>query len=172
MQSDLERSGRLGELLRGLPQEARAPYNFAEFTRRIEQGKRGKRSQVLAAAAVVAVAVIALSLRLAATLPSGGGMVQLPSGAAEAPDTAPAQSAGAERDSALLTQEPAVARLGPRAAVIRLEDRIAQLDDLLSAAQAAQDAPPTVQALQQERRRVFGTLLQVQSAEAVADESL
>jgi hypothetical protein len=56
--------------------------------------------------------------------------------------------------------------------VTRLEDRIAQLDDLLSAARAAPDQPTALQRLQQERARVFGTLVQVRAAQNVADQSL
>jgi hypothetical protein len=73
---------------------------------------------------------------------------------------------------ASLPQEPAVVHLGTRAAVTGLEDRIAQLDDLLSAARAAGDARSQLQVLQQERVRLVGTLVQVRSAETLADDSL
>jgi hypothetical protein len=53
---------------------------------------------------------------------------------------------------------------------LSLEDRIAQVDDLLSAAQAAR--APQLQALQQERTRLVGTLVQVRYAETLADEAL
>jgi hypothetical protein len=56
--------------------------------------------------------------------------------------------------------------------VTRLEDRIAQLDDLLSAARAAPDQATALQTLQQERARVFGTLVQVRAAQNVTDQSL
>ena len=50
------------------------------------------------------------------------------------PEDAPAPSAGtAERWLASLPSEPAMVRVGTRAAVMGLEDRIAQVDDLLTA---------------------------------------
>jgi hypothetical protein len=85
------------------------------------------------------------------------------------PDAVAARSPA---ESQNLAQEPAVASLGSRAAVTRLEDRIAQLDDLLSAARAAPDQATALQTLQQERARVFGTLVQVRAAQNVTDQSL
>jgi hypothetical protein len=54
--------------------------------------------------------------------------------------------------------------------VTGLEDRIAQLDDLLSAERLDQAAPARLLALQQERTRLVGTLAQVRYAERLADE--
>ena len=67
--------------------------------------------------------------------------------------------------------EPALTRVGNRAAVTGLEDRIAQVDDLLSAARDAQAAPARLGALQQERARLVGALVQVRYAETLADAS-
>jgi len=72
---------------------------------------------------------------------------------------------------ATLPREPAVVRVGTRAAVTGLEDRIAQVDDLLSVARVEQARPARLAALQQERTRLVGTLLQVRYAETLVDES-
>jgi hypothetical protein len=168
MSSDLERSDRTGALLNALP-DLPPPYDFAEFSRRTGRGSRGVRTQMFATAAVVVLAVAALAVRLGDRLPDIAPAGGLPGAAQGTPD-APVARNSAETPG--LQQEPAVASLGTRAAVSRLEDRIAQLDDLLSAARAAADEPPALQALQQERARVFGTLVQVRAAQNVADQSL
>ena len=61
--------------------------------------------------------------------------------------------------------------MGTRAAVTELEDRIAQVDDLLSAERVDQAPPARLLALQQARTRLVGALVQVRYAEALADES-
>jgi len=72
---------------------------------------------------------------------------------------------------ASLPHEPAVVRVGTRAAVMGLEDRIAQVDDLLSAARVERAPPVHLAALRQERTRLVGTLLEVRYAETLADAS-
>jgi len=62
-------------------------------------------------------------------------------------------------------------RVGTRAAVAGLEDRIAQVDDLLSVARIEQARPARLAALQQERTRLVGALLQVRYAETLVDAS-
>jgi hypothetical protein len=168
---DLERSPEFTQRLRALPSATARPYDFEEFRRRAQQRARAGRAQALAAGAMVAVAVLAVSLRFDGSAP----LLRSPQSAATAPDEGAGQSphqpaALLEHYLAGLPQEPAVAHLGTRAAVLGLEDRIAQLDDLLSAARA--DGAPQLQALQQERTRLVGTLLQVRYAETLADDSL
>jgi hypothetical protein len=72
---------------------------------------------------------------------------------------------------ASLPREPVVVRVGTRAAVARLEDRIAQVDDLLTAVLLDRMGPDRLAALQQERVRLVGSLAQVRYAEVVASES-
>jgi hypothetical protein len=76
---------------------------------------------------------------------------------------------------ATLPREPVVVRVGTRAAVARLEDRIAQVDDLLTSVRLDGMRQDRVQdrlaALQQERVRLVGSLAQVRYAEVVASES-
>jgi hypothetical protein len=72
---------------------------------------------------------------------------------------------------ATLPREPVVVRVGTRAAVARLEDRIAQVDDLLTSVRLEGMGPDRLSALQQERVRLVGSLAQVRYAEVVASES-
>ena len=180
MHPDLDRVGALTRLLRALPEEAEQPYDFGEFQRRARQRARAGRGlaggQRLAAAAVIAASVIAMLIRFDGSAPPG----LRPQAAAGPPPPASANMAWPaatpsvraevmERWLASLPTEPAVARVGNRAAVTGLEDRIAQLDDLLSAARAAQAQPARLAALQQERTRLMGALVEVRYAETLAD---
>ncbi len=72
---------------------------------------------------------------------------------------------------ATLPREPAVIRVGTRAAVAGLEDRIAQVDDLMTSVRIDGMRPDRLAALQQERLRLVGSLAQVRYAEVVASES-
>jgi hypothetical protein len=179
MHDDLEQRRTLARLLRELPQEAAPPYGYREFRRRARRGPAGVRGawggQLLAASVLVALGIVAVSLRLAgprthppAVVSQNATAVAPARGAAAAPDTA---TDAMERLLASLPREPAVARVGERAAVIGLEDRIAQVDDLLSAARSGPAQPARVQTLQQERTRLVGALLQVRYAETLADAS-
>src|SRR5207249_2085113 len=85
-------------------------------------------------------------------------------------DAAPPPCAPAERWLESLPSDPAVVRVGTHAAVTGLEDRIAQLDDLLSEERLDQAPLARLVALQQERTRLVGTLAQVRYAEELADE--
>jgi hypothetical protein len=69
---------------------------------------------------------------------------------------------------ASLPREPVVVRVGTRAAVARLEDRIAQVDDILTVGRLDGEQPDRLVALQQERNRLVGSLAQVRYAEFVA----
>ena len=60
-------------------------------------------------------------------------------------------------------------RVGARAAVGGLEDRIAQLDDQLSAARLEPAQAARLDALQRERTWLMGALVQVRYAETLAD---
>jgi hypothetical protein len=72
---------------------------------------------------------------------------------------------------AALPREPVVVHVGTRAAVARLEDRIAQVDDLLTSVRLDGMRPDRLAALQRERVRLVGSLAQVRYAEVVASES-
>ena len=72
---------------------------------------------------------------------------------------------------ATLPREPVVVRVGTRAAVARLEDNIAQVDDLLTAVRLDGREPERLAALQRERVRLMGSLAQVRYAEVLASGS-
>jgi hypothetical protein len=178
MHNDLEQRRTLSRLLRELPQEAAPPYSYREFRRRARHGvtsvRRISGRQLLAASVLAAVAVAALTLRLADPGAHSQPAPQNETAEALTPGTSDAPASGGdamERLLASLPREPAVARVGDRAAVTGLEDRIAQVDDLLSAARSEHMQPARLQMLQQERTRLVGTLVQVRYAETLADAS-
>jgi hypothetical protein len=174
MQPDLDQPGSLARVLRELPAAAAPPYTFAEYQRRARERTRPSRSVAggrwLAAAAVGALAVVALSLRLhphaSVREPPLGDTTPLARAASPAP-----HAEIMERWLASLPREPGIVHVGTHQAVTGLEDRIAQVDDLLSAAGTQRQPPPQFIALQQERTRLIGALVQVRYAETLADES-
>jgi hypothetical protein len=82
-----------------------------------------------------------------------------------------ARSRALEEWLASLPREPAVVRVGTRAAVAGLEDQIAQVDDMLTSARLAGTRPDRLETLQRERVRLVGSLVQVRYAEVVASGS-
>lgn len=106
--------------------------------------------------------------------PTNGTVAEdgLPRGAATDESAASAnRSRAIESWLATLPREPAVVRVGTRAAVAGLEDRIAQVDDLMTSVRIDGLRPDRLAALQQERLRLVGSLAQVRYAEVVASES-
>jgi hypothetical protein len=174
MHPDLDQQRSLARRLRELPDEAAQPYGWREFQRR--SGTRTRPGlglaggRAVAAATVLALGVVAVWTRL------GGWSPQPPSAAAarltpEAAQPLAAHTFAMEHWLASLPSEPAVVHVGTRAAVTGLEDRIAQVDDLLSAERLDQAQPARLLALQQARTRLVGALVQVRYAETLADES-
>jgi hypothetical protein len=169
MHTDLEHEALL-ERLRELP-PAPPPYGWQEFQRRaqLHAPAAGHPHRPLGSALLASVLVLAL---LAVLVRLGG--VSGPSAPAElgpaAAETA-ASTAAMEHWLANQPREPALVRVGTRAAVMGLEDRIAQVDDLLSAERLEQGPAARLVALQQERTRLVGTLVQVRYAEQLAQES-
>jgi len=164
--------------LRELPDDVAEPYGFGEFQHRARQRSQSRRTgglgPLLALAAVAGVAAVALWMRFGAPTPRPQVAVvtgPISRGAAPATGASAPSEEAMERWLASLPREPALARVGNRAAVTGLEDRIAQLDDLLSAARAEQGQPAQVLALQQERTRLVGALVQVRYAETLANAS-
>jgi len=172
MHPDLEPRGALGRQLRALPEEAQPPYDFHEFRRRaaaqMKAAHAGRRGHLLATAATIAVLAVVLLMRFGVS-PSP----RVLSGALTAPVVVPAAETPRpevmERWLAGFPEDPALVRVGTRAAVTGLEDRIAQLDDLLSAARLERVQRARLDALQQERTRLLGALVQVRYAETLAD---
>jgi hypothetical protein len=72
---------------------------------------------------------------------------------------------------ATLPREPAVVRVGTHADVTRLQDRIAQVDDLLTSLRVDGRQPDRLAALQRQRVQLVGSLAQVRYAEVLTSES-
>jgi hypothetical protein len=186
------------ERLRSLPTETLPPYNWQEFQRRsqlrLPAANDGLNWRHMAAAAALLLFVCAIAIW--GRVGGNGRHVVADSGAVEdgaagwakdarnAQDFAMAQATGddiaaitANRSRAIeswlatLPREPAVVRVGTRAAVAGLEDRIAQVDDLMTSVRIDGMRPDRLAALQQERLRLVGSLAQVRYAEVVASES-
>jgi hypothetical protein len=174
MHTDLEHGQSLARLLRALPQDHTQPYGWDEFRRRAAPRPtltaHLASGRALAATVAVAVAACALALRV-------GGFAHLPQAAPGAvhygvarqePAPPPADETPAERYLASLPREPAVVHVGTRAAVATLEDDIAQVDDMVSAARGGSTPPARLQALLDERTQLVSSLVQVRYAESLA----
>jgi len=175
MHPDLDSGGTLGRALRALPTASARPCAFAEFERRATRRAAAREAahggQALAAAiAVMALTLVALSVRFAGPHAARVLPEPEPPVAAAPPTPVPAAKPDAmEHWLASLPSDPALVRVGSRAAVTGLEDRIAQVDDLLSVARAEQAQPARLSVLQEQRRQLMGSLLQVRYAETLAD---
>jgi hypothetical protein len=162
--------------LRQLPDEVQPPYNWQEFQRRSQQRVSPARDRLdwshAAAAAVLVLVLGAMAAWLSAGKPFKAAIVAAQPIAAERPASnvqSPAnRSEAIESYLANLPQEPVVVRVGTRAAVAGLEDRIAQVDDLLTSVRLEGGRPDRLASLQQERMRLIGSLAQVRYAEVVA----
>lgn len=162
MHTDLNQPEALARALQSLPATSAEPYGFEEFERRAQRQRQVHRRRSAGAAVALLVVVtlsgLVLSLRwhavptVALRTPLSGGEIP-------------------EAWSSAAAHEPALVHVGTHAAVLGLEDRIAQMDDLLSAAGAARAPPAGLAALQQERNRLAGDLVQVRYAETLVDAS-
>jgi hypothetical protein len=168
MYSEFDANEAVGRALRALPADDAQPCSWLEFQRRQAQAVRPSpigtpaiAAAVLALATVAFLAVWARIDQRNAPAPAGP-----PSPAAR---PAAAEEAGAaERWLASLPREPAIVRVGTRADVLRLEDRIAQVDDLLTASRADRVQPAHLVALQRERAQLVTALARVRFAETLA----
>jgi hypothetical protein len=163
MQRDLEQSAALARLLRSLPEEAAPPYGWCEFqqraARRALAGPSRSGTGTLAALTAIAAGIVAISLRVEQRAQQAQWPQQAPRAvlAAREPPvvrgdaTAARPGAGVafavartevlERWLASLPDNPPLVQVGPRAAVTGLEDRLAEVDDLLSAERIDQARP-------------------------------
>jgi hypothetical protein len=179
MHTELEHEQTFARQLRELPDDAARPYDWREFQRRAQAAPtaaaRVARMRALAAAIVIALAVLATAIRF-----GGGPRAPHPAAATvtaeSAPPAAGAELSPAEREEAAaqhwlerLPREPAVVRVGTRAAVETLEDHIAQVDDLLTSERAGSAPAARLRVLQQERAQLVNSLVQVRYAETLAD---
>jgi len=184
MQRDLEQSTTLARVLRALPDEANPPYGWSEFRRRAAQRAGAPRGTAagrsLVALAVIAAGIAALSVRLGerqrTALPADAGAAAARAGSVGFGTLDAAERARSEARSEMLERwlasqpdEPALVQVGNRAAVTALEDRLAEVDDLLTAERVVEAQAANLLALQRERQRLVSSLAQVRYAETLAD---
>lgn len=178
----LERDPTVTRRLKGLPEEQQ-PYGFAEFQRRARNprvrhpvfSQRFVFRCGLVAAVTAALALAAFGLHGLGGHGAGRAVTAL-AGRAPTGPTAPRSSAvtsagqaeAMEGWLASLPPEPALARVGPRAAVASLEDRIALLDDVMTAERAARAPQARLAAIEEQRSQVLRSLVQVRYAESLA----
>jgi hypothetical protein len=165
-------------LLRALPDAAARPYDYREFQRRAHTVPAAATHlagmRALAAVIVVALAAMATAIRFGdgprpQHLPAAAVTnATEPAAASEAPP-AEGDDGAAQYWLESMPREPALVRVGTRAAVETLEDHIAQVDDLLSSARAASVPAARVRVLRAERAQLVDSLVQVRYAETLAD---
>lgn len=178
MYPDIERGQRqMGERLRALPTDAQPPYDWLEFQLRTQLGgaaREGHRLKGLPYAAAATLLLLAVGSAALMTHRRGTHAVAhvvRPARSPDAPESlrvADARTQATERWLASLPSEPVIVRFGTRVAVASLEDRIAQVDDLLTTANFENAQPARLAALQRERGRLVNSLAQVRYAEALA----
>jgi hypothetical protein len=183
MHFDLDEAGRareLGARLRSLTTEVAPPVNWEEFRRRqflIRARLQTARRRQIGFAALLA-AVLFGCIALWSGLPSADrlagqpdplrSITVVPPLAPVAWDEAAARAAASERWLASLPEEPVIVRFGTRAAVTNLEDRIAWVDDTLTAMRTEGGEGARAFALQHERERLVASLVEVRYAETLA----
>jgi hypothetical protein len=157
--------------LRSLPQELRQPYDWIEFRRRERERvnaaarRRAMHRTFAAGAASFVLIVVALAAWMR------GRQTPVVSPRVEPMPAIEARADAAERWLASLPSEPVVVHVGTRAAVAGLEDRIAQLDDVLSEARVEGAQPAKLVALEEQRVRLVNSLVQVRYAETLVSAS-
>lgn len=180
MHNDSQQQQTIVRHLRNLPQELRQPYDWTEFRHRARartdaaarEAVSNRRYMALAAALVLVAVGIAAWVRLTPSSSlSAKGQPRPESESQVVADSVDERADLAERWLAALPSEPIVVHVGTRAAVAGLEDRIAQLDDLLSAARVDGAQPANLVPLEQQRARLVNSLVQVRYAETLASES-
>ena len=180
MHFDLEESrvvDMIGQKLRRLRTDGAPPIAWQEFKRRqLLRRARAHAEQRRQFALVAAVALIMISALVSGrylfpALNSAAfdvvGMAHRPA-ASVAWDDAAAISAASERWLAAQPAEPVIVRVGTRAAVMGLEDRIAWVDDTLTSVRAQGGQLERAHALQLQRDQLINSLAQVRYAESLA----
>jgi len=171
MHSDIERQGPVGERLRKLTSEAQAPYDWIEFRRREQIHAAAGEARKSVNVPLVAVATTLVLVLVGSIVLMGhrrGAHLVTADSLRPAVMNPVSDSMAAERWLASLPPEPVIVRFGTRVAVTSLEDRIAQVDDLLTAANFEAVQPASVAALREERGVLVKSLAQVRYAEALA----
>jgi hypothetical protein len=156
--------------LRNLPREMHQPYDWIEFRRRARErvNSAARRRTLRTTYAAIAAAFVLIVVGLAAWM--RGKEATMPYGLEPAP-AVEARVDDAESWLVSLPNEPVVVHVGTRAAVAGLEDRIAQLDDVLSEARVEGAQPAKLVALEDQRARLVNSLVQVRYAETLVAAS-
>ena len=192
-QHEMEQHHNIAQHLRSLPQEIRQPYDWTEFRRRASRQRtntyareRANNKKYAAIAAALLLVVVGVAAWIRVTRPGTPESIESkrisrtdgPVSARDAaatgpgsPDSVDSRVAAEERWLVSLPSEPIVVRVGTRAAVAGLEDRIAQLDDFLSAARVEGTQPAKLVAVEEQRARLVNSLVQVRYAETLASQS-
>lgn len=177
------------ERLRALPEETVEPYGWEEFRRRASSAAWGVShagtSSALGFKAAAAMLLVCGAAALAAWIWSQSALP--PSRGLDAGTSSPTEVASGEpahpsdqmdpRAHAMEVwlarrpADPAMVRVGSYAAVVGLEDRIAQLDDLLTTARAEGVGSANLSPLEKQRDRLMGSLAQVRYAQTLAAAS-
>lgn len=181
MHTDLKQQiDAIGSRLRHLPDELEPPMDWRTFKARSQTRHAARpvtpKRMYAAIAAVLVVGVCGVLVTEQWRLPARpADPTRKPLAATGRPQTRGITSADQSRQIeswlASLPEEPIVVRVGTRAAAAGLEDRIAQVDDLLTAVQLAGTGGDRLAALQHERVQLVGSLAQVRYAEVVASQS-
>ena len=172
--------------LRNLPQELEQPYDWAEFQQRAREhavivARRDAHHRTyLAAAAALVLVVLGLAawirLTRADVKPAVATLTPLETNppileSHADSDYVDRRADAAERWLVNLPSEPGVVRVGTRAVVSGLEDRIAQLDDYLSAARVEGVQPAALAGAEQQRALLVKSLAQVRYAQMLVAQA-
>ena len=174
MHTDLDEKNIARRLRAAADEPSEAPYDWAEFQRRRNRSMLTRVIERNRPAAVAAAVVAAVLVTMTPFL--HGSHERKPPIAP--PDTAgPGKSSDLQEQArtraiegwlAALPQDHAIVRVGAHAAVSRLQDQIAALDDLMSAERVAGAQPTRLDALERQRSQLVNSLAQVQYAEMLA----
>ncbi len=169
----------IGQKLRRLPGDSTPPMPWQEFKRRQLRrrarvhAEQRRQFALVAGVALVMIGALVSGRYLAPVMGSAAsGVVGTASrpAAIVASDEAAASSVASERWLAAQPAEPVIVRVGTRAAVMGLEDRIAWVDDALTSMRAQGGQLEPAHALQHERDQLINSLAQVRYAESLASD--
>lgn len=151
---------------------AEAPYDWAEFDRRRQAAPSvrgiGRIRLAAMAAAISAVAVVAGILVVHSAHPRTPPIVQADTAGTTPDPLTQAHTRAVEGWLAALPRDPGVVRVGTHVAVSSLQDQIAELDDLMSAARVAGAGPGRLDTLERRRAQLVSSLAQLRYAELLA----
>jgi hypothetical protein len=174
MHTDIDENNIARRLRAAADEPSEAPYDWVEFQRRRNRSMLTRVIERNRPAAIAAAVVAAVLVTMTPFLHRGHEHEP----PIARPDTAgPGKSGDLQEQArtraiegwlAALPQDHALVRVGAHAAVSRLQDQIAALDDLMSAERVAGAQPSRLDALERQRSQLVNSLAQVQYAELLA----